>query len=186
MRDAIGDRPIRITYDRGDLEFMSPSDVHERLKNLLNRMLVILSEELDVPLRGQGSTTFHSQAFDRALEPDECYYIQNEIRIRGRDEIDLSIDPPPDLAIEIDVTGSSLNRMGIYAALGVPEVWRYDGKTVRIHALQPDGNYKQVPRSLAFPTIRMSEISSRLAKRNELDDLSWARDFRQWVRQTGE
>jgi Uma2 family endonuclease len=96
----------------------------------------------------------------------------------------LAIDPPPDLAIEIDVTSSSLNRLGIYAALGIPEVWRYDGNSLRVLALQSDGGYTQVSGSMAFPMIPMSELSSRLANRNEKDDLTWALDFRRWIQES--
>lgn len=179
---AFGNRQIRVTYDRGKLELMSPSDVHERFKKLIDRLLAALSEELNIPLRSQGSTTFNNESIDRGLEPDECYYIQNEHRVRGRDEIDLAVDPPPDLALEIDITSSSINRMEIYAALGVPEVWRYDGNVLQVYQLESDGGYSETDQSLAFPSIPPAEIARHLTKRNELDETSWIREFRIWVR----
>lgn len=184
MREAIGDGPVRMTYDRGALELMSPSDVHERFKKLVDRILLVLAEELNVPLRSQGSTTFTNPEAERGLEPDECYYIQNESLVRGRDEIDLSIDPPPDLAVEIDVTRSSLNRLDIYASIGVPEVWRYDGKSVQIYVLTPDREYREQAASLSFPAVSATDLEAHLDRRNDLDEVSWTREFRQWVRST--
>lgn len=175
---ALGDRPIRVTYDRGVLELMSPSNVHERLKKLIDRLLQALSEELRVPIRSQGSTTFGRELLDRGLEPDECYFIENDPVVRGRDDIDLAVDPPPDLAIEIDITSSSLNRIDIYAALGVPEVWRYDGDRLVIHSLRSDGGYEIITRSRAFPQIPAAEIERQLDRRNETDELTWLNQFR--------
>jgi len=183
MREVLGERPVRITYDRGALELMSPSDVHERLKKLVDRLLVVLSEELDVPIRSQGSMTFNRQDLDRGLEPDECYYIHNEAALRGRDEIDLSVDPPPDLAIEIDVTSSSLNRLAIYAALGVPEIWRFDGTSLHVYLLQSGGLYGEATASRAFPQVPVSELAAHLARRNDMDEVSWVREFRAQVRE---
>lgn len=184
MLYAVGDRPIRITYDRGKLELMSPSEVHERFKKLIDRLLAVLSEELNIPLRSQGSTTFNKQTLDRGLEPDECYYIQHEPQLRGRDEIDLNVDPPPDLAVEIDITSSSLDRMQIYSALGVPEVWRWDGDRLQISRLQSDGRYVEVDHSPAFPVVTSAVVTGHLARRNEMDELAWVRQFRQWIRDT--
>ena len=159
MLTTAGDRPIRITYDRGSPEIMSPSVLHERLKKLLDRLLLVLSEELEIPLRSQGSATFNKESLDRGLEPDECHYIQNESKIRGRDDVDLSVDPPPDLAVEIDITSSSINRLEIYAALGVPEVWRYDGNVLQVYVLGSDGSYNAVNHSIAFPSIPLEIIT---------------------------
>ncbi|MCH7988587.1 MAG: Uma2 family endonuclease [Planctomycetes bacterium] len=184
MLATVGDRPIRVTYNRGSLEIMSPSGLHERLKKLLDRLLIVLSEELDIPFRSQGSTTFNKESLDRGLEPDECYYIQNESKIRGRDEVDLSVDPPPDLAVEIDITSSSIDRLEIYAALGVPEVWRYDGKVLQVYELGSDGCYIVVNHSIAFPSIPLEKITDHLNRRNETDELTWTRMFREWIRNT--
>ena len=122
---------------------MSPSSMHERYNCLFRRMIETLTEELAIPIKGAGSTTFKREDLERGLEPDSCFYLANERRIRGKRELDLTIDPPPDLAIEIDITSSSLDRQGIYAALGVPEIWRFDGESLRVYQLQPDGTYPQ-------------------------------------------
>src|SRR5437588_11765498 len=129
------DRHLRITYDRGALEIMTLSPEHERFKCLLSYLVLVLVEELGWNMASFGSMTFKRKKRGRGLEPDECYWIQNEPLVRGKDKIDLRRDPPPDLVIEIDWTHSSLNRLGIFAALGVPEIWRYDGTVLHIHLL---------------------------------------------------
>src|SRR5262249_54893083 len=122
---AFAERPgIRLTYDRGTLEIMSPSHGHDTDARFLGRLVVTLTEELGLPIKGGGSTTFRRRRRRRGLEPDDCYWIANEPRVRGKRKINLRVDPPPDLCIEVDVTHSSLNRLSIYAALNVPEVWR--------------------------------------------------------------
>ena len=100
-----------------------------------------MTEELDIPIRSGGSTTFKSQILKKGLEPDECYWIANEHLVRGRLDLDLEVDPPPDLAVEVEITRSVLNRMGIYASLRVPEVWRSDGDQIIVEQLQADGTY---------------------------------------------
>jgi Uma2 family endonuclease len=130
----------RITYDRGDLEIMSPFDEHERFKRLIGRLIETLTEESEIPIRSSGSTTFRSEPKRRGLEPDESYYVANEPRVRGRDEIDLAVDPPPDLVVEVKITQSAIDRMPLCAALGVPEVWRYDGRSLQVVQLQPHGS----------------------------------------------
>lgn len=177
-----GDRPIRLTYDRGVLEMMSPLQEHERAKKLLGRMIETLTVELRIPIRSAGSTTLRSELKQRGLEPDECYYVVNEARVRGKARFDLSIDPPPDLAIEVDITSSSLDRMGIYAALGVLEVWRYDGEGLSVQMLQADGSYARQPQSTAFPFLPIDELRKFLDRCDETDETSWICSFGDWVR----
>jgi Uma2 family endonuclease len=177
----VQDRAIHLTYDRGDLEIMSPSDEHERMKRLVGRMIETLTEVRGIPIRSAGSTTFKKQLLKRGLEPDECYYIANEARMRGRDTIDLDRDPPPDLAVEIDITRSSLNRMDIYAALGVPEIWRCEDARIVIHILQDDGTYSKGVASLSFPDLSLAQFNGHLARRNDTDETSWIREFRQRI-----
>src|SRR6266700_436280 len=117
----------RFTYDRGVLEIMSPSIRHERLNRSLATMCEVIAEELHIELDNAGSTTFKREDLTRGFEPDSCFYVQNVERVRDRDQIDLTVGPPPDLVIEIDISSSSLDRFPIFANIGVPEVWRYDG-----------------------------------------------------------
>ncbi len=180
--DVLGERHLRLTFDRGSLEFMTLSLGHERYSNLLGRFVEVITEELDTPLLSGGSTTFGRADLERGIEPDQCYYLQNEPLVRDKDEIDLSIDPPPDLAIEVDVSRSSLNRMGIYAALRVPEVWRFDGETLRAFRFNKRGNYVEVARSGHFPFLSLAKIAEFLERRTEMDETSLVRSFRRWVR----
>lgn len=180
--DLIDESHVRLTYDRGRLEFMTLSHGHERCKSLLGRFIDVLTEEMNMPVQSGGSTTFGREDLDRGLEPDECYYLTNEPLVRDKDEIDLTVDPPPDLALEVDISHSSLDRMRIYAALGVPEVWRSDGQSLQVFRLAEDGNYREVERSQYFPTVPPAKIAEFLARRTEMDETSLVRAFRQWVR----
>lgn len=178
-----GERAIRIAYDRGDLELMSPLITHERFRSLLGRMVETITEELEIPCVAAGSTTFRREDLDRGLEPDECYYLANAHRLRKVRQVDLTIDPPPDLAIEVEITTSALNRLGIYGALGVPEVWRYDGESLKVFLRQPDGTYALSPTSAAFPFLPMEELARFLRDYDATDDTRWGRAFRHWVRE---
>ena len=132
-------RHLRLTYDRGRLEIMTLSYEHEYSGDFLGRMVVVLTEELNLPIRGGGSTTFRRRKMKKGLEPDNCYWIAHEADVRNLKIIDLRKDPPPDLAIEVDVNSSSMNRMRIYAALKVPEVWRWDKNGLAFFVLNADG-----------------------------------------------
>jgi Uma2 family endonuclease len=175
----------RFTYDRGYLEVMSPSREHERLKTLMGRMIEAMTEVLAIPISSAGSTTLKAEWEKRGREADESYYIANEPRVRGRDEIDLRVDPPPDLAIEVDISSSSLDQLSIYADLRVPEVWVYDAVTLKVYQLQSDGKYAQQARSPSFPFLPLDQIEGFLARRNETDETTWIRSFRAWVKTLG-
>lgn len=179
----IGDRGVRLTYHRGSLEMMSPSKEHVRCKRALGRMIEALTEELNVPIQSAGSTTWRQRELDWGLEPDECYYVQHEAQVRGRDKADLASDPPPDLAVEIEITTSAVPRMPIYAELGVRELWRYDGKTLSILELGDDGQYHACPCSLSFPLLSVEDLTRFMDARNDTDETTRIRSFRAWVRE---
>jgi Uma2 family endonuclease len=174
---------IRLTYDRGALEIMTLTLGHESWGHLLSRFVVILTEELNLPLAAGGSTTIRRRRSRRGLEPDECYWIQNEALVRGRNRIDLRVDPPPDLAIDVDISRSSLDRLGICAALGVPEVWRFDGQTLTFHVLGANGEYTVSSHSRAFPLLAAGDLTAFLLQRGQTDENTLGRQFRAWVRQ---
>ena len=176
------ERHIRVTYDRGDLELMTLSYGHEHRSRAINRLIETLTEELEIPIASAGSTTINREDAEKGLEPDECYYLRNEPRVRGKTQIDLDIDPPPDLAVEIDVSRSSLNRLGIYAGLGVPEVWRYTNGHLVVYHLQEDGAYATRAESFNFPFLPMDEVDRRINKVAEMDQLGWMRSVRAWIR----
>ncbi len=127
----------RFTYDNGMLEIMILSLEHEEPNRTLAALVDVLAEESDVDVVRAGSTTFKREDLFKGFEPDSCFYIRNAEAVQGKQRLDLTIDPPPDLVIEIDVTSPSLPRFPIFAAVGVPEVWRYDGS--RVQFFKPDG-----------------------------------------------
>jgi Uma2 family endonuclease len=186
MLKLVGDRPVHLTYDRGDLELMSPSYDHDIYKRLLGRMIDTITEELKIPCLGAASTTWRKKAEDRGLEADDCYYLASRPRLRKRGKrtyVDLSAGPPPDLAIEIEISHSALDRMGIYAALGVPEVWRFDGETLRVEQLQADRTYATMSSSPSFSSLPLKEVVRWLQRgAKSKDHTEWARQFRDWVR----
>jgi Uma2 family endonuclease len=182
LLDVVGDRPVRLTYDRGDVELMSPSMPHERYKKILARLVEAITAELEIPCEGAGSTTWRREDLDRGLEPDECYYIAHADQVACRNDLDPSTDPPPDLAIEVDISPSALDRPAIYAALGVPELWRFDGETLRIEQLQDDGTYRLCDASPALPFLKAAEIRQWLAQADTMGQTAWDRQLRAWVR----
>ena len=172
----------RMAFDQGVLEIMSPSIRHENAKKLLGRLLQAATEELGVEILSAGSLTMKREDLDRGIEPDECYYIAHAAAVLGKDEIDLAIDPPPDVAIEIDITHSSLNKLAIYAALGVPEVWRYDGESLTIRVRGGDGQYRIVERSAALPVLTVTDLVRYLNRRHAEGETKLVREFRRWLR----
>jgi Uma2 family endonuclease len=179
------ERPgIRLTYDRGELEILSPLFEHDKDDRFLFRLVVALTEELGLPLLEGGSTTMRRRRRRRGIEADECYWIANAHRMAGRRRLDLRTDPPPDLAIEVDVTRSSLNRLGIYAALGVPEVWRLEAGGLTFHVLGPARSYHAAANSLAFPVVTPADLMAFLQQARQSGDSNVVvRAFRAWVRQ---
>jgi Uma2 family endonuclease len=180
----LGDQPVRVTYDRGTLELMTPLPIHERYKSLFGRLIETLTEELDMDLYSFGSTTLGREVIGRGLEPDECFYISSARKIRDPKNIDLELDPPPDLAIEIDITSNSGRRLGIYAALNIPEVWQFDGELLTVLRLQDDGSYRANDRSEELPFLPMAEIAAFVREYQIGTDTQWAKAFRRWVRET--
>jgi Uma2 family endonuclease len=182
MLEIVGERHIRVTYDRGTMEVAMPSQRHEQIAQLLGLLVTRLAEELEIPYEPLGMTTWRKPDAEKGLEADQCYYIRNHAIVREREALDLEVDPPPDLAIEVDITSSSLNRMGIYAELGVPEVWRYDGQAVTIFQLRPDRQYEIGEASISFPDLRPADVERFVGLGPTMDKLHWARELRDFVR----
>lgn len=173
----------RFTYDDGILEIMSPSTEHELIKKLLARMIETMTLELEIRIASRGNATFKAEMKRKGIEPDECYYVANEPRVRGRMEINLAEDPPPDLMIEVDISSSSLDQLRIYAALGVPEVWICDGDSIDVYQLAEDGNYVRRDRSGAFPFLPIDRVQQFLDQGKTADETAWIRSFQSWVLQ---
>jgi len=182
---AFAERPgVRLTYDRGELEIMSPLLEHDDAGRFLGDLVFVLTEELGLPLKRGGSVTMRRRRRRRGIEADECFWIANAARMAGRRRLNLRTDPPPDLAIEVDVSHSSLNRLGIYAALGVPEVWRLEGDTLTFHVLGADGNFTAAAASRSFPLVTPADLLGFVQQARQAgDENAVIRSFRQWVRQ---
>ncbi len=183
ISDKLGERNLRINYDGVNLEIMTTSLEHERAKKLLARLLETLTEEMDIDILGAGSMTCRRQDLDRGFEPDESYWIEHEAQMRGRVDIDLTRDPPPDLMLEVEISRSFVDRMGIAARLGVPEVWLWDGSTLRVMLLGSDGQYTASQRSRAFPFLPIAELPRFLQEDMTQSETKLLRSFRAWVRE---
>jgi Uma2 family endonuclease len=180
LLEELGDRHLRLTYNRGNLEIMAPSPEHELSKTLMGRFVETLAEESEVQIYPLGSTTFKRPELSGA-EPDECFYIRRIGAVRGKKRLDLAEDPAPDLVVEIDVTSSSQNRLQVYADLGVAEVWIYDGKSLVIQQLQ-NGTYITSQTSQFFLDIPVPEIARFLQQAETMDYLELVKTFQNWVR----
>lgn len=181
LEDLGEHRASRVAYDNGTLEIMTPLPEHETNKELVSDLVKALLEELDIEFCSLGSTTFKNEEMNKGLEPDNCFYIQNEAAVRGKNRLDLTVDPPPDLALEIDIT--SRTHPSIYEALAVPELWRFENGKLQINVLQ-EGKYIKCEYSLNFPNLPLIEIipqylnQCRILGRNKT-----MRAFRGWVRE---
>lgn len=178
----IGDhRAARLAYDRGMLEIMAPLPEHEYYKEAIGVLVQDLADDLDLDYETLGSSTWKRQDLLAGVEPDNCFYFQNELVIRGKLDFDLTQDPPPDLVLEIDLTSKSLNRLPIYARLGVPEIWRYDEGKIVIYQLQ-DQAYIETSKSLAFPQFPVQQIIPFIQQNRSAGKKAMRRAFRDWVR----
>jgi Uma2 family endonuclease len=183
LRDNEDNWHVHMAYDRGTLELMSPSQDHEAIKKLIGQLIEALTEEMGIPRRSLGSTTWKSRELGKGLEPDECYYILNHARICRRRQIDLAVDPPPDLAIETEVSRSLVRRLRIYAALRIPEIWRWRKRGLTAYSLGDDGRYIEREFSLNLPMLRVKDLESFLDFESSADETAWIRKFRSWVRE---
>lgn len=182
----LGDHPDvaspRFTYDRGDLLIMVTSPEHEEINRTLNLLVELLAEEFSIESRAFGSTTYKRKDLRRGFEPDSCFYFRNEERMRGKKRLDLSVDPPPDLVVEIDITSPSLKKVRLFAAFGISEVWRFDGKEVEVLILE-SGEYCRTERSLALPKVTAEAISHFVHESFRTGRLEWIKKVRAWARQ---
>lgn len=201
-RAAAGRKRVKIIYDRGMAEIYTPGggsprpdpatpseepvvtvgNRHERWNKLLARLLEAAALGFRAPLVGCGNVTLSRADLDRGLEPDECYHARHAAAVRGVRELDLRTDPPPDLVVEIVSTRTVADRLELYAALGVPEVWRYDGDRLRILLRAADGAYVDAPAGLAFPRLTADLLGGYLARAGTVDDTSLCLELLEWAR----
>jgi len=179
--DGLCLRTSRMSYSQGMLEIMAPLPEHEVAKVIIGDLVKVLLEELDLEFWSLGSTTFNQESMDAGIEPDDCFYIQNEARIRGKDRINLETDPPPDLAIEIDIT--SRTRFNNYQALRVPELWRWNGSKLEINVLF-DGKYIESNTSSIFPNLQIYQLIPEYLMLSKINGRNATmKAFRTWIRQ---
>ncbi|RCJ23374.1 hypothetical protein A6S26_02160 [Nostoc sp. ATCC 43529] len=180
LRDTGEDRGSRFAYDCGTLEIMTPLFEHENPKIQFDRLIFALAVELKIKIRSAGSTTLKRQPISKGIEPDSSYYIQNEPAIREKQQLDLRTDPAPDLAIEIDITSTSVNKFNIYADLGVTELWRYDGQVLKFYQLM-ESQYIEINLSIAFPLISVNDMNRFIQQSKTMDEIDLVESFRTWV-----
>jgi Uma2 family endonuclease len=177
---ALGNAPgLRVSYDEGRLEIMAPLAEHEAYADTIAYLTRVLTRELGWKLEARGRATLKRQPKLKGAEPDECFYVQNAPSIIGK-RLDLSVDPPPDIVVEIDLSNESLAKFPIYAALGVPEIWRYDGQVMEIFHLARD-HYVTSPTSLAFPFLSGPVLAEFLEQSKRLGQDEALDAFRLWV-----
>jgi len=179
LKDIENQSSPRLAYDHGVLEIMSPHFEHDRAKEILADIAKITLEQLDFDFEAAGSTTFKREALKRGFEPDSSFYIQNAARVRGKKRLDMEIDPPPDLIVEIDVSNDSLNKLPLYAALGVPEVWRY-ANAIEIWVLD-ESRYVRRSDSTAIPILNEKVISELMESSLTMKRPAWARQTRKRI-----
>ena len=182
LLEALGDYDLRHTFDQGTLEMMSPQKEHDWIKSILSRMLEAMALELDIDIQTMGSTTITGKDGEFGLQPDEAYYIAHESNVRGKDVFDPTIDPPPDLIIEVDVTSSSVRRMPLFARLGVAEIWRHEAKKLHFYSLkQTAGPYQEIEKSVAFPFLSPNDVEKFLEQRHTMRENALVRAFVKYV-----
>ena len=183
LLDDLGDnRSARIAYDNGSLEIMTPLPEHEYYKQAISIVIEDMAEVLEQDYECLGSSTWKREVKKAGIEPDNCFYFQNESLIRGKLVFDLDRDPPPDLALEIDFTSKSLDPFPIYARLGVPEIWCYDSGELKIYQLE-QGTYLEQSQSLIFPTLKIQEIPNLIEAYRYLGRRKFRQAVREWVKE---
>ena len=173
-------RAAQLTYNCGVLEITMPLEDHEQTSELMGLFVRVLVGEMGLKLKSMRSTTLDREDLDRGAEPDNAYYIQNQPKVAGRN-VDLRQDPPPDLVIEVDITRTDIDKNRLYAALGVPEFWRYNGRDWRIFLLR-DGEYQESDRTPIFPWVEKAYLYQFLSQAQQ-DEVEAERAWRSFVKE---
>ncbi len=167
----------RLTFDEGVLELMSPLRQHENIGSLIGRLVETYTEVLEIEIVSVASTTFKRKDLQKAFEADKSYYIQHAEQIRPKEEVDLAIDPPPDLVIEVEITSSAIRKLKLFAAMEVPEVWRHDGERLQMYVLE-NNQYEPKDFSKSLPGLTPTMIHQVLNKRLACGETLLIREFR--------
>ncbi len=176
------DRNSRLAYDNGTVEIIIPLMPHENSNRVIEGFVGVLCEELGWEIRRAGSLTLTRDDLQRGAEPDSSYYIQNEALVRDKENIDLATDPPPDLVLEVEYSRSAIDKLRLYAAMGVPEFWRYNGSVLRVYTLA-SGQYSEVETSLTFAPVSVKDIPQFIQEARKNGEIATTRAFRAWVQQ---
>lgn len=182
LADMGCERNKRLAYDNGIVEIMNPLMPHENSNRLIEGFVLVLCEEFGLEVKSAGSLTMTRDDLERGAEPDSSYYIQNELLVRNKENIDLNTDPPPDLVLEIEYSRPKIDKLILYASIGVPEFWRYNGNVLRVYTLN-DGQYSQSDRSPTFASVLVTEIPRFIQESQKVGQIATTRAFRTWVRQ---
>jgi Uma2 family endonuclease len=181
LLDSVGEaKGLRISYDEGTMQIMTLSAVHEGYQFLIHNLVSLLSIRLRIKVLCFGSATMRKPIKLKGVEPDLCYYVQTAAAIGARTDLDFSVDPPPDIVVEVDLQHQSLSKFPIYAALAVPEIWRYNGKSMSIYYLTSEG-YVAAPSSRALPVLTSDVLSEFLARIDSEDQYEIALAFEKWL-----
>jgi Uma2 family endonuclease len=175
------ERTNRITYNNGKIEIMTPLKPHESSNRLIEVFVGVLCEELGLEVHRVGSLTLTRDDLEYGAEPDSSYYIQNELLVRDKENIDLAFDPPPDLVLEVEYSRPKIDKFKLYAAMGIPEFWRYNGTTLRVYILA-NGQYSETQTSPTFTAIPIKEIPRFIEESRKIGQVATTRTFRNWVR----
>lgn len=175
------ERKNRLAYDDGIIEIMSPLMPHENSNRVIEVFVGVLCEELGLEIKRAGSLTLTREDIERGSEPDSSYYIQNEFRVRNKENIDLSEDPPPDLVLEVEYSRPKIDKLRLYASLGITEFWRYNGSVLRVYILN-DKQYTEVELSPTFFPVPVTEIPRFIQETRNDGEMATTRAFRNWVR----
>lgn len=182
LLDELGEhRGLLVSFSKGVLEIMPLSRGHEHHKELVSGWLLILSEELDMNIEPNGSTTLQLESLQSGVEPDTSFFINHADLMVGKATHDLLEDPPPDLVVEIDISRPRYSKKEVYARMGVPEFWQYNGEIFKIFSLA-GSDYVEVVSSPSFPFIQSNDLESFLERSKNESHLSSLRNFREWVR----
>ncbi len=172
---------LKMTYTRGTLEIMSPSRRHERVSYLIGRLIDVWTETHRIPCSPARATTLRRVDLDCGVEPDNCYYLEHESDVRGSDDLDLATDPVPDLVVEVEVKLKATDRLPIYAALGVPELWRWREERLGVLRLDETGSYSETEESAALPGFPVQIAVDLIARRHAIGDTDVVREFRNTI-----
>lgn len=181
VQDQMGKSQIRLSYNDGDLQIMVESAKHGKLAGILGEIVSEIGDLLELDFITVGSATFRKEEGRKGFEPDDSFYFQYADLIRRKEDIDLDIDPPPELIIEVDVTSPSLPRFPIFAEVGVQEIWRYDGTSVIFYSLQKNGKYQEIRESICLPKVKSEIVTNLLEMSFEMKRLEWIKLIRQSI-----